>query len=103
MILSKIPLVHNLLKPAYRPSAAVQRILGSDKSTINVAAARNLVVSLVYPMNKNKAVLGFNYRNSAEQFPVIQEMLQTGRETMAAPVDLVQGGRGIILRAPGLC
>lgn len=88
----------NLTQAAY--AQRVQRILGSDKSTINVAAARNLVVSLVYPMNKDKAVLGFDYRNSAEQFPVIQEMLQTGRETIAAPVDLVQGGRGIVLRAP---
>lgn len=77
-----------------------RRIMGSDRSVVSIAAARDLTVSLVYPLTTNRNILGFSYRNSNNEFPVVQQMLRDGRETMVAPVTLTQGGSGIILRAP---
>lgn len=76
------------------------QISGLDVSTISIAAARNLVVSHVYPYQTNKTVLGFDYRRSPEQLPAIRTIIQTGREGIWGPVDLVQGGTGLVLRAP---
>ena len=81
-------------------SFKVQSMRGVDETVINIAAAPDLVVSLVYPVAGNEGVLGFDYRDSLEQFPNVQNVMQTGTESITAPVNLVQGGLGIILRAP---
>tara|TARA_R110002074_G_scaffold402093_2_gene603629 strand:- start:180 stop:2243 length:2064 start_codon:yes stop_codon:yes gene_type:complete len=81
-------------------SLRVQTMRGVDASMINIAAAPDLVVSLVYPVKGNESVLGFDYRDSVEQFPVVQDIMQAGVASMTGPVNLVQGGLGIILRAP---
>ena len=44
--------------------------------------------------------LGLDYRTNEDQFPGIERMLDLGKELMTGPVDLVQGGKGLILRAP---
>ncbi len=81
-------------------SSRIERMRDLDGTIINIAAAPDLVVSLVYPLEENEGVVGFDYRDSAEQFPVVQNIMEDGRQSMTAPVNLVQGGLGIILRAP---
>ena len=58
------------------------------------------MVSLVHPIEGNEAAIGLDYRDSAEQFLVIQDMMDVGGSTITGPVKLVQGGLGLILRTP---
>ncbi|MBU2359165.1 MAG: PAS-domain containing protein [Alphaproteobacteria bacterium] len=81
-------------------SRRAERIRGVDGAMISIAAARDLVVSLIYPLAGNESVLGFNYRTSAEQYPIVRNVIETDREAITGPVNLIQGQQGIILRAP---
>ncbi|WP_316897508.1 diguanylate cyclase [Pseudodesulfovibrio indicus] len=66
----------------------------------NLAAAPDFVMAYVYPRAGNEGLIGFDYRTHPEQWPLVQKIMETGRMVVAGPVDLVQGGRGIIGRAP---
>jgi len=81
-------------------AARVKNIRGLDDLMINIAAAPDMVVSLIYPAEENQGALGLNYRENAEQLPAVLRMIETGNELITGPVNLVQGGLGLILRAP---
>ncbi len=69
---------------------------------ISMAAARDLVVTLIYPLSGNEQVLGLDYRSNAAQWTKVKEAMQSRSGLMTGPVALVQGGRGLILRKPVL-
>ncbi|SHF95436.1 His Kinase A (phospho-acceptor) domain-containing protein [Loktanella atrilutea] len=81
-------------------SRRAEKIRGVDGAMISIAAARDLVVSLIYPLAGNEGVLGFDYRTSAEQYPIVRNVIETDREAIIGPVNLIQGQQGIVLRAP---
>ncbi|RYE39896.1 MAG: hypothetical protein EOP21_10140 [Hyphomicrobiales bacterium] len=75
--------------------------LFADRSQLrNIAAAPDLVVKLMYPLEGNEQAIGLDYRNNAAQREATQRARQTGQMVLAGPVDLVQGGRGFIGRFP---
>lgn len=57
-------------------------------------------LTYVYPLKGNERAIGLNYRNQPAQWPVISRIIESGKAALAGPVDLVQGGRGIIYRVP---
>jgi two-component system cell cycle sensor histidine kinase PleC len=81
-------------------SVRVQGIRGVDESVVSIAAAPDMVITLVHPIEGNQGALGLDYRTNEEQYPAIQKMFLTGSEMITGPVNLVQGGSGLILRAP---
>lgn len=81
-------------------SKRVQSIRGVDDSMISIAGAPNLVITLIYPMEGNQGALGLDYRKTENQFPAIQRMMKAGNALITGPINLAQGGTGIILRAP---
>ncbi|WP_172975917.1 ATP-binding protein [Sulfitobacter sp. THAF37] len=78
---------------------AVDFLLQSN-DVINIAAAPDLVVEMVFPKTGNETVLGLNYRNHPKQYAKVREALRSRRGQIDGPVQLVQGGRGLILRQP---
>jgi len=66
----------------------------------SIAAAPNLVVTLVYPMEQNDRALGLDYTRNAAQRDSALRARDTGQLVLAGPVDLVQGGQGFIGRFP---
>ncbi|NNK16008.1 MAG: ATPase, partial [Sulfitobacter sp.] len=66
----------------------------------NIAAAPDLVVKMVFPLRGNEAVIGLDYRQNEEQFAGVEEAIRTGKGIITGPVNLVQGGRGLIMRKP---
>lgn len=78
---------------------AVDFLLQSN-DVINLAAAPDLVVEMVFPRTGNEQALGLDYRANPDQYPKVEEAMRTGRGQIDGPVDLVQGGRGLILRQP---
>ncbi|WP_037256407.1 sensor histidine kinase [Rhodovibrio salinarum] len=72
----------------------------SQTFTRNIALAKGLVVTHVYPIEPNKRAIGLDLRQHAQQWPGVAQTVQTNKVTLAGPLDLVQGGQGIIARIP---
>jgi len=66
----------------------------------NVAIAPDNVVAFVYPVKGNEQALGLDYASRSDQWPSVARMMKEQRLVVAGPVALVQGGIGVIGRAP---
>jgi len=88
----------NMEQPRF---AELATMLFADHSQLrNIAAAPDLVVKLMYPLEGNEKAIGLDYRNNSAQREATLRAQQTGQMVLAGPVDLVQGGRGFIGRFP---
>ena len=83
-----------------RFSTLARRIFDTPHQLRNLAAAPDLVVRLAYPLSGNERLIGFDYRQSEAQKAAALLVQETGRLVVTGPVDLVQGGRGLIVRYP---
>lgn len=66
----------------------------------NIGLAPDNVLRMIYPLPGNQAALGLRYRNNSAQWPAVEHMMTIRRTVVAGPVDLVQGGRGLVSRTP---
>ncbi|MCO6179201.1 EAL domain-containing protein [Ciceribacter sp. RN22] len=83
-----------------RFSALSERILSAKSQLRNVVGAPDLKVAYVYPYEANKAVIGLDYRTNPAQRDGAMKAAQTGNFVVTGPVNLVQGGRGLVVRYP---
>jgi len=67
---------------------------------INVAAAPDLVVSMIYPLAGNEPALGLDYLQHPGQRDAVLRARDTNQPVLAGPVQLVQGGWALIGRLP---
>jgi len=72
--------------------ATAQRYLTNNPEVINVAMAPDLVITSIFPIEGNEKAIGLNYRQNEEQFPKVQQAMETGNGLVTGPVNLVQGG-----------
>ena len=73
----------------------------TEKSKLrNIAAAPDMVISLMYPLKGNEQAIGLDYRKNPAQREAALRARDSGEPIVAGPVDLVQGGRGFIARLP---
>lgn len=75
-------------------------VLSREPSLLNLAAAPDLVVRYIYPMQDNEAVLGLDYNAVEAQRAAVQRVVRTGAMVIAGPVEIVQGGTAFVARAP---
>lgn len=66
----------------------------------SVVGAPDLTIRYVYPLAGNEQVLGLSYYNLPEQLPQVLEARYSRSLTVAGPLEVVQGGTGILGRAP---
>jgi signal transduction histidine kinase/sensor domain CHASE-containing protein len=66
----------------------------------NVALAPGNVVRFIYPLRGNEKALGLNYLKTPEQTAAVTRAMAERHTIIAGPVNLVQGGIGIIVRTP---
>lgn len=76
------------------------RIFREDNQLRSLAIAPDLVVSRVYPLQGNEASLGLDYRKNERQRAAAMQVMEQNRLIVTGPVELVQGGRGVIARYP---
>ncbi|TVP89525.1 MAG: PAS domain S-box protein [Pseudomonadaceae bacterium] len=85
-------------------SAEVEQILallyGRGRHFRNIGIAPDNRIAWVFPLAGNEAALGLDYRQLPAQWPAIEQMIHTQTAQMAGPIELVQGGQGLIYRAP---
>lgn len=73
---------------------------GAPDHIRNLALAKDLVVSHMYPIAGNEQAIGLNYRNTENQWPAVKQVIDEERIVVAGPINLVQGGVGLIARFP---
>jgi diguanylate cyclase (GGDEF)-like protein len=66
----------------------------------NIAAAPGLIVSMVYPLAGNEKAMGLDYTKNEAQKLAAYRARDTHTLVLAGPLDLVQGGSGVIGRFP---
>lgn len=57
-------------------------------------------LTYVYPICGNEQAIGLYYPDQEDQWPAIRKLIEDGKPILAGPVNLVQGGVGIIFRVP---
>ncbi|WP_170766527.1 ATP-binding protein [Ruegeria lacuscaerulensis] len=85
------------LRPADFDSLA-DIVIHDNPSIINVARAQGYVVTDVYPVALNSDVLGVDFRNFPEAKEDYDKTIASGEFVISGPIDLIQGGRGLIYR-----
>ncbi len=66
----------------------------------NIALAPGNVIRFVYPRRGNEGALGLDYMKTPDQREAVLRAIGENRLIVAGPVNLVQGGVGIVARAP---
>lgn len=75
-------------------------VMASNLSIRNLVLVRDTIATYVHPLEGNEKILGANYRNLPAQWPVYQRMMQERSIQVAGPLNLVQGGIGLVVRVP---
>ncbi|MCG6966985.1 MAG: PAS domain-containing protein [Chromatiaceae bacterium] len=81
--------------------ARAARPLFSGRTQLrNIAAAPDMVIRLVYPVQGNEGAIGLDYRNTPAQYEAAERARQTRQIVLAGPLVLRQGGTALIARMP---
>lgn len=67
---------------------------------INLGTSIDYELEYVYPISGNEGALGADYRDIPEQLQGVQDVMSTAQPTLIGPIDLIQGGTGLVLRRP---
>jgi diguanylate cyclase (GGDEF)-like protein len=82
----------------YREIAA--QIIEENPSVRSIGLAPNNILHAVFPLEPNRAAIGLNYRMNSAQWPAIRQAMVTRDVVIAGPLELVQGGRALLIRVP---
>ncbi|WP_417658925.1 diguanylate cyclase domain-containing protein [Pseudidiomarina sp.] len=77
-----------------------QTVVNDNPIIRNLAIAPNNVISFVYPLTGNEMIIGYNYEQIPDQRDVVRRAQETHKAILAGPVNLLQGGEGVIYRIP---
>lgn len=66
----------------------------------NIGAAPDMVIRYMYPVEGNEEAIGLNYLQMPQQRDAALRARDTGEMVLAGPLNLVQGGRGLVARIP---
>lgn len=80
--------------------AIARGIAGANHRIRNIAAARDLVITHMYPVKGNEKAVGLSYRDNAAQWPAVKNAIDQNALVIAGPVELAQGGTAFIARTP---
>ncbi|MEK9953570.1 MAG: diguanylate cyclase, partial [Curvibacter sp.] len=80
--------------------AVLAELYRSSRHVRNFAVAVGYRLLYVHPIQGNERAIGLYYPDQPGQWPVIERIARSGQAALAGPVDLVQGGRGLIYRMP---
>jgi diguanylate cyclase (GGDEF)-like protein len=82
--------INDILAALYRSSRHVR----------NFGIAIGYRITYIHPICGNEQAIGLNYPDQADQWPIVRKVIDEGKPVLAGPVDLVQGGRGVVFRVP---
>jgi diguanylate cyclase (GGDEF)-like protein len=65
-----------------------------------IAIAPDNVITYIYPLKGNETVLGRHYQSLPGQWESVEKAVSTRKSVLSGPVNLVQGGVGLVNRTP---
>lgn len=66
----------------------------------NIGAAPDMVIRLMHPLEGNEKAVGLDFRKVPEQRVAAEQARDTGNLVLAGPLNLAQGGVGLVARIP---
>ncbi len=81
-------------------NAIAARLIQANPSIRNVALAPDGVITMIHPVRGNEATLGVRYADLPRQNEAVLRAIQTRRTVIAGPIELLQGGTGMVSRTP---
>ena len=79
---------------------AARPLLDGRTHLRNIAAAPDMVIRMIVPLQGNERALGLDYRRTPGQAEAAERARSTRQVVLAGPLPLVQGGTGLIARLP---
>ena len=81
-------------------SAILEQMSRAAPTIRNISVAVGYRIAYVYPAAGNEKALELDYRTLRGQWPDVEKASQTGNPVLVGPLNLIQGGRGMIYRSP---
>ncbi|MCW8861307.1 MAG: ATP-binding protein [Rhodospirillales bacterium] len=75
-------------------------ITGHDATVRSIQLAPDGIITYVYPREGNEAVIGLNILSHATQGEEARRSVETREVVVIGPINLIQGGQGLIARLP---
>lgn len=75
-------------------------LFSHTRHTRNIGVAPNNIIDYIYPHEGNEAAIGLRYQDIKEQWPQIQQLMQSGNAQFIGPFTLVQGEEAFAFRVP---
>ena len=80
--------------------AALKTLFQFGRHLRNIAVAPGNRLTQIYPLKGNEGALGLYYPDHPVQWPAVQQAIERRTTVLAGPVQLKQGGVGLISRTP---
>lgn len=96
---SYLTVYHNELNDK-KLTAMLANLYVRTKHVRNLSVVVGYKLTYIYPFKSNEKAIGVDFREVPQQWPQIQQAIKTREGVLSGPVDLVQGGRGLIYRYP---
>lgn len=75
-----------------------RKLIDDNPGIRNIAAAPDLVIRMLYPIEGNQQAMNLDYRRLPDQLPAVMRAMELDQIILAGPIQLVQGGLGLIGR-----
>jgi two-component sensor histidine kinase len=72
----------------------------TSKHIRNIGLAKGTILTYVHPEKGNEEAIGLDYKKVTSQWGAVQQVIEERKTVVAGPLNLVQGGIGIIGRTP---
>ena len=79
-------------------NAYTSALIMDDPVIRNISVIKGTVIGFAFPYQGNEAAIGKDLSLIPEQAPTLRLAMETRKPILSGPLDLVQGGRGIITR-----
>lgn len=96
---SYLTVYHKELQPQ-KVEAILADLYSRSRHVRNLAIAVNYRLTYVYPLENNEKIVGMDFRDLPHQWPQVKQAVDTRKGVLAGPLNLVQGGNGLIYRYP---
>ncbi len=75
-----------------------QMLRDNNPSIVNIARSQNFIITDVHPVEPNRDLLGYDYREDPQQLASVQRALDSQETVIVGPMILLQGRLGLLLR-----
>lgn len=75
-------------------------LINANPGIRSIGIAPGNILQAVYPLAPNESALGLDYRSNAAQWPAVEQAMRSRDIVVSGPVDLIQGGRALLVRLP---